>query len=311
MRCVWRKYFGRAVVGSLSLTIFVWPVAGAESAARIPDLSGYWGRDVFNLEAPPSGPGPITNTMRKADGTIDDVAARVGDYTSPLFKPGAAEVLRRRGEFSLTGMSIPDPHNQCWPEPPPFVLSIQLAMQLLQSKDEVTVLYMYDQKVRRIRMNVPHPAQVTPSWQGDFVGHYEGDTLVIDTVGIKTGPLAVIDRYGTPYSEALHVIERYRLIDGAAAREAQRKHEATFLPAGAPNPAVNAYGQGTLDPDTNTKGLQVEVTVDDAGVFTSPWTGLVTYRRWIGEWVEVVCSENLREPTGPAKQVPVAEALDF
>ena len=53
-------------------------------------------------------------------------------------------------------------------------------------------------------MNQPHPAQVTPSWYGDFVGHYEGDTLVIDTVGTKTDrPFAMIDLYGTPYTERL------------------------------------------------------------------------------------------------------------
>ena len=46
--------------------------------------------------------------------------------------------------------------------------------------------------VRRVRMNQLHPAQVTPSWYGDSVGHYEGDTLVIDTVGVKTGPLAMV-----------------------------------------------------------------------------------------------------------------------
>jgi hypothetical protein len=45
-------------------------------------------------------------------------------------------------------------------------------------------------------MNQPHPAQVTPSWYGDSVGHYEGDTLVIDTIGVKTGPFAVVDWFG-------------------------------------------------------------------------------------------------------------------
>ena len=62
-------------------------------------------------------------------------------------------------------------------------------------------------------MNQPHPAHVTPSWYGDSVGHYEGDTLVIDTVGIKVGPFAMVDMYGTPHTEALHVVERYRLLD--------------------------------------------------------------------------------------------------
>jgi hypothetical protein len=165
-----------------------------------------------------------------------------------------------------------------------------------------TLHYLVDHNVRHVRMNVPHPARVTPSWGGDSVGHYEGNTLVVDTIGIKTGLLAVIDRYGTPFSGALHVIERYRLIDGAAARQAQRKHESNYLPAGAPNPFTNTYGQGILDPDIMNKGLQVEVTVDDPGVFSEPWSGLVTYRRLIGEWQEIVCAENLREANGPDKR---------
>jgi hypothetical protein len=68
-------------------------------------------------------------------------------------------------------------------------------------------------------MNVPHRAPVTPSWYGDSVGHYEGDTLVFDTVGVKIGPFAMVDFYGTPYTQALHVVERYRLLDYEAAKE--------------------------------------------------------------------------------------------
>jgi hypothetical protein len=69
-------------------------------------------------------------------------------------------------------------------------------------------------------MNQPHPAQVAPSWYGDSVGRYEGDTLVIDTVGIKVGPYSMIDLYGTPYTNALHVVERYRLLDYEATKGA-------------------------------------------------------------------------------------------
>jgi hypothetical protein len=65
------------------------------------------------------------------------------------------------------------------------------------------------------------PAQVIPSWNGDSVGHYEDDTLVIDTVGVKDGPFpipiadlyAMVDLFGTPHTPALHVVERYRLLD--------------------------------------------------------------------------------------------------
>jgi hypothetical protein len=60
-------------------------------------------------------------------------------------------------------------------------------------------------------MNQPHPAQITPSWYGDSVGYYENDTLVIDTEGVRVGPFAMVDMYGTPHTDALHVVERYRL----------------------------------------------------------------------------------------------------
>jgi len=93
-------------------------------------------------------------------------------------------------------------------------------MQMLQQPHQITILYDYSYQVRHVRMNRPHPAQLTPSWYGDSVGHYEGDTLVIDTVGIKSArPFAMVDMYGTPYTDALHVVERYRLLDYESAKE--------------------------------------------------------------------------------------------
>ena len=308
MRFISGKHARRAAIGFVSAAILVWPATGTENSASIPALSGQWGRTLFNLEEPPSGTGPLTNTMRRANGTIDDNAGRVADFNSPLLKPEAAEILKRRGEYSLTGQSIPDNHNQCWPEPPPFTLTIQLEMQLLQRKDEVVLLYVNDHKVRHVRLNVPHPEHVTPSWQGDSVGHYEGDTLVVDTVGFKTGPFSSVDRYGTPFSERMHVVERYRLIDGEAAAAAVRKHARTFNANAAP---VRFDGYGAeVDLDTHKKGLQVEVNVEDPGSFTMPWSGLVTYQPET-TWPEMVCAENLRESSGPERVIPVAGKPDF
>jgi hypothetical protein len=97
---------------------------------------------------------------------------------------------------------------------------LEIGMQMLQQADKITFLYYSNNQVRYVRMNQRHPAQVTPSWYGDSVGHYEGDTLVIDTVGVKTDrPFAMVDWYGTPYTQALHVVERYRLLDYEAAKE--------------------------------------------------------------------------------------------
>src|SRR5277367_3745185 len=74
--------------------------------------------------------------------------------------------------------------------------------------------------IRHVRLNEPHRTPLTPSWHGDSVGHYEGDTLVIDTVGQKTDrPFAMVDLYGTPYTEKLHIVERYRLLAYEEAKE--------------------------------------------------------------------------------------------
>jgi len=146
-----------------------------------------------------------------------------------------------------------------------------------------------------------------PSWYGDSVGHYEGDTLVIDTVGIKTRrPFAMVDIFGTPYSEALHVVERYRLLDYEAAKEAQERgqRENRLLP-------FNDSGMD-VDPTYRGRGLQLEFTVEDEGVFAMPWTAIMTYRRARGEWPEFVCAENIREYYyNKNSEVPTADNPDF
>ena len=110
------------------------------------------------------------------------------------------------------------------------------AIDIIQQPDKITILYNYDHQVRHVRMNQSHPAHVTPSWYGDSVGHYEGDTLVIDTVGFKVGPFAVVDWYGTPHTQALHVVERYRLIDYEAAKDGwERDAKENFRGAPRPN----------------------------------------------------------------------------
>ena len=70
--------------------------------------------------------------------------------------------------------------------------------ELLQQPDQLVMIFNEDHEVRHVRMNGAHPAQVTPSWHGDSIAHYEGDTLVSDTVGIKASrKFAMIDLFGT------------------------------------------------------------------------------------------------------------------
>jgi hypothetical protein len=276
---------------------------GKQNAASIPDFSGIWGHPYLTggLEPPLSGPGPVRNRARRPDGVSSDYQL-VGDYTNPILKPQAAEEVKKHGEISLTGVAYPTPSNQCWPEPVPYIFR-NFGMQLLQQPHQITILYDQDHEFRHVRMNQPHPAQVTPSWYGDSVGHYEGDTLVIDTVGVKTDrPHAMVDMFGTPFSAALHVVERYRLLDYAAAKEAQERggKENIRLPTWAP------------DPNYKGKGLQLQFTVVDEGVFTMPWSATVTYLRALGEWPEIVCAENTHEYySGNDTAVPTSDKPDF
>jgi hypothetical protein len=180
-----------------------------------------------------------------------------------------------------------------------------LGMQMLQRKDEITILYTQDNQVRRVRMNERHPAHVTPSAMGHSVGHYEGDTLVIDTVGVKLQPFTMVDRLGTPQSEAMHIVERYRLIDARLAQEAQERQEKV---AGRVN---GEAGVAPIDADYG-KGLQVQVTIEDPKVFTTPWSANVTYRRVKRAWAESVCAENNTDVLHQGfEHVPTADKPDF
>ena len=284
-------------------TVLVSPARAADS---VPDFSGLWGRDSLHLESPLSGPGPVLNLSHTREGTMD-MSRLVGDYRSPILKPDAAALLKKRGEMSLAGISVPNPHDQCYPEPPPLLFAVQFAFEMLQTRDEVVLLYSHDNKVRHVRLNADHPANLMPTWQGDSVGHYEGDTLVIDTTGIKASDLAAVDWYGTPYSNALHVIERYRLIDQDEAKTAAQRHDRQYRTNPRPNPNGVA-----LDRNYKGKGLQIELTVDDTNEFTMPWHALVTYQRALGDLWEMRCAENFREYyAGIDTPIPQATRSDF
>ena len=280
--------------------------ATTQNAASIPDFSGIWAHPALGFESPVSGPGPVRNLGRTPSGQ-SNFNQLVGDPTSPILQPWAAEVVKKLGAISLAGKAFPDPDNQCLLNPVPYIFW-NFEIQILQQQNKVTILYPHDQDHRQVRLNQPHPAKVTPSIHGDSVGHYEGDTLVVDTVGIKVGKYSMADRFGTPYTEALHVVERYRLIDYDAAKEAQARAHKEW-------PRVPSYAP---DPDYKGKGLQLEFTVEDEGVFNVPWKGIITYRRALRKyWDERICAENITHYEGrnyysdKNAKPPTADKPDF
>jgi hypothetical protein len=105
----------------------------AKSASETPDLSGVWGRNTIDYTAPATGKGPVKNISGSRN-------VMVGDYNDPMLKPWAAEIVKRNGEIAKTGDAFPTAHNQCWPEPPPYILGNQ-QLQVLQQKDQALLMY--------------------------------------------------------------------------------------------------------------------------------------------------------------------------
>jgi hypothetical protein len=266
----------------------------------VPDFSGIWAHPYLTgFEPPAAGPGPVTNRSRRNG--VGNFQRLVGDYTNPILKPEAAAIVKQHGEISSAAKGYPTPSNQCWPGGVPYVFW-DFLMEMFQEPDRITMIYRHGNEMRHVRLNEPHPAHLTPSWYGDSVGRYEGDTLVIDTVGIKIGPYAMVDMYGTPHSPALHVVERYRLVPYEEAKDAMER-----------NAKENSRNPGAdFDASYRGKVLQLHFTVEDENVFTTPWTATITYRPAVGGWTDLICAENIHQYyDGKDTAVPQADKPDF
>ena len=212
---------------------------------------------------PPSGPGPVTNDPSHPYVTNVAAAAsgkqptfRVADLTNSILQPWAAERMRKANQDVLAGKVAFTADARCFASGvPSFLLFPANPVRFIQTSKEVLMIWQQDAQIRHVYLNQPHSAHPAPSWYGESVGHYEnGDTLVVDTIGqnYKT----FVDNYRTPHTAQLHVIERFKLIDGG-------------------------------------KTIDVQVHVEDPGAFTTPWNAIQRYRRVEdGPMIEMVCAEN-------------------
>jgi len=218
----------------------------------------------------PSGPRPVTfdpahpfvpNAIEILSGQPDaknvseNSTFAVSDISNPILQPWAREELRKLNGRVLAGKPFFSKHASCWPMGvPAFLLYPVAPVYFIQTLKEVWMIWANDHQVRRVYLNVPHSAHVTPSWFGESVGHYEGDTLVVDTIGMNDR--TYIDEYRTPHTDRLHTIERFHLIEGG-------------------------------------KTLEVNLHVEDPGAFTTPWDAMQRYRRVEpGPMPEANCAEN-------------------
>src|SRR5205807_10475503 len=107
--------------------------------------------------------------------------------------------------------------------------------------------------------------------------------------------------YGAAHNEERQVVERYRLIDNDVAKESV-----------APDEKENLHvSQDGLDPGYRGEVLQLHFVVDDPGAFTMPWSSMITYRRYLNDWTDLICAENPHESPGKISAVPTADQPDF
>jgi hypothetical protein len=204
------------------------PAPAVQAAASVPDLSGVW------------------------------MQSELGDLISkdaiPL-QPWAAQ----RTKVAAAGE---DPESRCFPPGVPRIYLHRYPFEILQVKDRVLLFYEYDHFVRQVWTDGrKHPAEeeLDHTWSGHSIGHWDGDTLVVDTVGLNDKTW--LDNAGHPHSDALHVVERMRR--------------------------------------TAPDALQIDFTFEDPKAYTKPWTGRKVFRSKPGwQIAEQVCADNFlwKEP---------------
>jgi hypothetical protein len=215
---------------------------GEGGSARVPDFSGVW----RTITAPAA---PRENTSLRwvpAPGEL------------PPFNPEYAERFKKITASRESGSEATEPGARCLPPGMPYHTLAQYGLEIVQSKDKIALFSEWMDAYRRIYLDGrTMPSDFDPSYFGYSTGKWEGDTLVVQTINLRDD--TVLDRYGSPHSDAMTIVERIRLVDA------------------------------------NT--LEDAIVVNDPKAFTKPWEILRRYRRagkGNDELHENTCTEGLR-----------------
>jgi hypothetical protein len=256
--------------------------AAAQQAASPPDFSSNnAGWLTFNVDFSlvPGATSPLRNDPAHPRVSNQEAAvtgkqptyfiADLGNNT--ILKPWVVERMKKDNAEVLAGKIGFTPHSSCTPAGVPgYHLYGFQPLYFVQTPKQVVMIYSNDQQVRRVYLDVPHSASPKPSWYGESVGHYEGDTLVVDTIGLNDRTF--VDNFRTPHTDKLHVVERFKLVDGG-------------------------------------KAMQVNITFEDADAFNAPWSVMQRYDRVQRPMDEEICAENNQHLFD--YHIPVANKPDF
>jgi hypothetical protein len=242
--------------------IFVAAIGGANAQSAIPDFSSGptvgWLAMGTDFKPVPGGPQPVKDDPAHphvGNGQGAQSSFRVADVNNENLTDFAKDSLRKTNEEVFRGKAVFSREARCWPTGvPTYDLNQAQPVYFVQTPKEVVMLWQLDHQVRHIYLDVPHGNNPNLSWYGESVGHYEGDTLVVDTIGQNTK--TYIDNYRTPHSEKLHVTERFHLTNDG-------------------------------------RNLQADIVVDDPATYKQPLKIIQTWRRvGQGPMVESSCAES-------------------
>ena len=259
-----RLVAGSLLAGAACLTLIAG--AAAQQKPSPPDFSSKlvgWVTGNGEFIAVPGEPSPVRNdpahpriSNAEAARTRRQPSYRIGDLSNPNLKPWVVERMKKDNAEVLAGKIAFTARSHCMPAGVPGFMAYPLAaFFFVQTDKQVLMIFSGDQQVRHVYLDVPHSENVKPSWYGESIGHYEGDTLVVDTIGLNDK--SFLDNFRTPHTEKLHVVERWRLIDDG-------------------------------------ERLEVKVRVEDPDAFYQPWSGIIRYNL-IRQYIqEEVCAEGNR-----------------
>lgn len=218
---------GGLIACFLMAAMFPVDLAAAPSRDSIPMLGsrdfGWSANDWdFKRDTPPGAShGPIRTDPRypyesqigmgEMGVIFETIHVPIVDTKDPILKPWAAKQMQATNDELLSGQrDLPFmAQSRCWPGGVPGQLLYLEPVYFLPTPKMVWMIWQRDHIVRRIRLTDKHSPNVKMSWFGESIGHYEnGDTLVVDTIGLST-KLSYIDDFRTPHSEKEHVVERF------------------------------------------------------------------------------------------------------
>lgn len=187
---------------------------------------------------------------------IGNVAAlRTTSGAEPPLLPEAKAVYDKHRASRKAGDTSYDPTRQCLPHGVPRIAYEPMPFELLPQAKQVVFMYQWNRLVRLVDLNKEHTEPPGPTFLGQSVGHWDGDTLVVDTNSFND--MSLLDADGMPHSDQLHVIERYTL-------------------------------------DTSGNKMDAVITVEDPQTFSRPWETRVSFKRLHNVRIEEdVCVERL------------------